>query len=66
MKAHDNWDQHWNSYADAASRNPAQQMRHSLIERILRKRDEERSMRFLDRACPKFRNSQNRRAIKIC
>jgi trans-aconitate methyltransferase len=31
----DNWDAHWNRYADAASRNPAQQMRHELITRFL-------------------------------
>ena len=35
MPEHDNWDSHWDRYADAASRNPAQQMRHSLIVRLL-------------------------------
>jgi SAM-dependent methyltransferase len=36
MAEHDNWDEHWNRYAAAASRNPAQQMRHGLIVRLLR------------------------------
>lgn len=33
--SHDNWDAHWDRYADAASRNPAQRMRHELIARLL-------------------------------
>lgn len=33
--AHDNWDEHWDRYASAASRNPAQQMRHRRIEQLL-------------------------------
>jgi SAM-dependent methyltransferase len=36
MAEHDNWDEHWDRYAAAASRNPAQQMRHDLIVRLLR------------------------------
>jgi len=35
MAEPDNWDEHWARYAEAASRNPAQQMRHRLIVRIL-------------------------------
>ena len=35
MAEHDNWDAHWDNYAAAASRNPAQQMRHALIARLL-------------------------------
>jgi len=36
MPEHDNWDDHWDRYAAAASQNPAQQMRHALIIRLLR------------------------------
>jgi SAM-dependent methyltransferase len=36
MPEHDNWDGHWARYAEAASRNPAQQMRHGLIVNLLR------------------------------
>lgn len=36
MAEHDNWDEHWDRYAAAASRNPAQQMRHDIIVRLLR------------------------------
>ena len=35
MAEPDNWDEHWARYAEAASRNPAQQMRHGLIVRLL-------------------------------
>ena len=35
MAEHDNWDEHWDRYAAAASRNPAQRMRHDLILRLL-------------------------------
>jgi len=35
MPEHDNWDEHWDRYAAAASQNPAQQMRHRLIVRLL-------------------------------
>ncbi len=37
MPDHDNWDAHWDKYASSASQNPAQQMRHSLIARLLRR-----------------------------
>jgi len=32
----DNWDRHWELYGGSASRNPAQQMRHALVARLLR------------------------------
>ncbi len=35
MTAHDDWDSHWDRYAKSASRNPAQQMRHALIAKLL-------------------------------
>ena len=35
MAEHDNWDEHWTRYADAAGRNPAQQMRHGIIVKLL-------------------------------
>ncbi len=37
MPDHDNWDAHWDKYASSASQNPAQQMRHALIARLLRR-----------------------------
>lgn len=36
MPEQDNWDSHWDRYAAAASQNPAQQMRHRLIVKLLR------------------------------
>lgn len=35
MSEHDNWDEHWDRYAAVASQNPAQQMRHRIIVRLL-------------------------------
>lgn len=35
MAEHDNWDDHWVRYAEAARKNPAQQMRHRLVEKFL-------------------------------
>lgn len=32
---HDNWDTHWDRYAASASQNPAQQMRHAIIARLI-------------------------------
>jgi SAM-dependent methyltransferase len=46
MSEPDNWDQHWDHYADAASRNPAQRMRHDLIVNLLR--DAPAAARVLD------------------
>src|SRR2546423_776983 len=31
----DDWDAHWNQYAESAAENPAQQMRHEIIARLL-------------------------------
>lgn len=36
MEARDDWDLHWEQYAATAARNPAQQMRHRIIARLLR------------------------------
>ena len=33
--AHDDWDAHWEHYAQSAAENPAQQMRHEIIARLL-------------------------------
>ena len=33
--AQDDWDAHWDHYAESAAQNPAQQMRHDLIARLL-------------------------------
>ena len=35
MPDHDNWNEHWDRYAAAASLNPAQQMRHALVAKLL-------------------------------
>jgi SAM-dependent methyltransferase len=37
MPEQDNWDRHWAQYAAAASRNPAQRMRHDIIVQLLRR-----------------------------
>jgi trans-aconitate methyltransferase len=47
MAEQDNWDSHWEHYADAASKNPAQQMRHNLIVKLLQQ-DTKRKIRVLD------------------
>ncbi len=47
MSEHDNWDEHWDRYAAAASRNPAQQMRHAIIVKLLRQ-DVKAGARVLD------------------
>jgi 2-polyprenyl-3-methyl-5-hydroxy-6-metoxy-1,4-benzoquinol methylase len=43
------WDQHWDEYADAAARNPAQRMRRQVIRRLLRVGDG--PARILDIGC---------------
>lgn len=48
MSEHDNWDAHWDRYADAASQNPAQQMRHRLIEKLLLANGTGRAIKCLD------------------
>ncbi len=44
---HDDWEAHWDRYADSASKNPAQRMRHDLVARLLRRSAPEK-MRLLD------------------
>jgi SAM-dependent methyltransferase len=44
----DDWDAHWQQYAKSASENPAQQMRHQLIGRLLWKERTAGPMRILD------------------
>lgn len=44
----DDWNQHWDRFSDAASRNPAQQMRHALVARLLLERKGEGRRRVLD------------------
>src|SRR4051812_41833644 len=48
MPEHDNWDDHWDRFAKAASENPAQRMRHSLIARLLASDPRSRPLRILD------------------
>ena len=48
MAEHDNWDAHWENYAAAASRNPAQQMRHALITSLLTQEAGVAPMQLLD------------------
>lgn len=48
MTEHDDWDRHWERYASAASRNPAQQMRHALVARLLARGLREPRPRILD------------------
>jgi len=44
----DDWDAHWDSYASAASQNPAQQMRHEAIVAEIRARHRSGPLRILD------------------
>jgi SAM-dependent methyltransferase len=49
MSGKDDWDDHWDRYAVAASRNPGQVMRHALITRLLgQHRLGEKGTRLLD------------------
>jgi SAM-dependent methyltransferase len=48
MPDHDNWNEHWDRYAAAASQNPAQQMRHALIAKLLQRGSEGRVAQVLD------------------
>ena len=43
----DDWDAHWDHYAESAAENPAQRMRHDIIARLLCE-DDESEMRVLD------------------
>jgi len=46
--SHDDWDAHWNRYAESAAENPAQQMRHKIIARLLREDAGKGAMRVFD------------------
>lgn len=48
LAARDNWDVHWSQYAAAATQNPAQAMRHTIIERLLSEDRSSARMRVLD------------------
>src|SRR4051812_13283518 len=43
----DDWDAHWDHYAESAAENPAQRMRHDIITRVLCK-DAKSEMRVFD------------------
>jgi SAM-dependent methyltransferase len=44
----DDWDAHWNLYAESASDNPAQRMRHEIIARLLREDASKGAMQLFD------------------
>jgi trans-aconitate methyltransferase len=44
----DDWDTHWEHYAESAEENPAQRMRHGLIARLLGEDAEKGQMRIFD------------------
>ena len=46
--AQDDWDSHWEHYADSAAENPAQRMRHNLIARLLCQDAGKNEMRVFD------------------
>src|SRR3954471_13951227 len=48
MAEHDNWDTHWDRYAESASRNPAQQMRHRIVLDLLRQHLQPQTAKLLD------------------
>lgn len=48
MAEHDDWESHWERYAVAASRNPAQRMRHALIAQLLLRDSPSPKRRVLD------------------
>ena len=48
LASRDDWDAHWEHYADSARDNPAQLMRHHLIARLLAKDERVAGMRILD------------------
>jgi len=45
---HDNWDQHWQDYTEAAEQNPAQRYRRQLVSRLLRRYGCSDAARVLD------------------
>jgi SAM-dependent methyltransferase len=44
----DDWDAHWNHYAESATENPAQRMRHEIIARLLCEDARKGTMQLLD------------------
>src|SRR3954463_15314377 len=44
----DDWDAHWEQYAGSATDNPAQQMRHGIIARLLREDGDKMPIRIFD------------------
>lgn len=44
----DDWDAHWDQYAESAALNPAQRMRHDLIARLLCETDDTANARIFD------------------
>jgi SAM-dependent methyltransferase len=49
--ASDDWDQHWNAYAEAAALNPASAYRRNLVFELLSLRDAKAPVRLLDLGC---------------
>ena len=48
LPGRDDWDEHWDRFAEAASRNPAQRMRHSIVARLLLQGARGSAVRVLD------------------
>jgi len=46
--SHDDWDSHWDQYAESAAENPAQRMRHQIIARLLDEDAGKGAMRVFD------------------
>lgn len=46
--SHDDWDAHWDRYAESAAANPAQEMRHEIIADLLREDAGKGEMRVFD------------------
>src|SRR6476619_6195292 len=46
--SHDDWDSHWNQYAESAAENPAQRMRHQIVARLLHEDAGKGAMRVFD------------------
>src|ERR1700692_3292058 len=44
----DDWDAHWDHYAESAAENPAQRMRHNIIARLLCKDAGQEGMQLFD------------------
>jgi SAM-dependent methyltransferase len=44
----DDWETHWDRYAESAAQNPAQQMRHEIVARLLAQADRKEAMRIFD------------------